>query len=408
MKKSFRVIFEKTDLKDVECFAKSIKPEKVPAETVSRIRQTVIGAKSAEKREFRWMPVIAAAAVVALAVAAVPVVNGILKNSPAVVPILDTSSTPAPVSSDASPVDSTPSEDDPVSAIIPPVSSDTQLVIDPVSDVTTEPVSSEAPPVSSVHDPVSAIIPPVSSDTPSKNDPVSSDPPVSSTPDPISSDSPVSSTVSVSDPIIIEQPSYSQNYNFNTYSALKNALRNENSQLYNDYDESLGETYKDFLDSFSKGGEELKVPMIFGSRAVLKGKTDMQKIALFSSELYNLPWIWYYCDYNGSCVVVCMAPLGHLREYGLNTSGDIDYLIDMIAPNSPRPQNKDDFAESIDDIALETLQLESGEVDAYVIKYKEWRTHYRFVYEDCLFCVWDYSGEELDSDFWNAFSVEAF
>ena len=138
--------------------------------------------------------VIAAAAVVALAVAAVPIVNGILKNSPAVVPIIDTSSTPAPVSSDASPVDSTPSGNDPVSAIIPPVSSDTQLVIDPVSDVTTEPVSSEAPPVSSVHDPVSAIIPPVSSDTPSKNDPVSSDPPVSSTPDPISSDSPVAPT----------------------------------------------------------------------------------------------------------------------------------------------------------------------------------------------------------------------
>ena len=139
--------------------------------------------------------VVAAAAVVALAVAAVPVVNGILNSAPAVVPIIDTSSMTELVSSNASPLDSTPS-DDPVSAIIPPVSSETQSIDDPVSDVTTtEPASSDVPvnsdtPVSSESPPVLSEKPPVSSETPSKNDPISSVPPVSSETDPVSSDIP--------------------------------------------------------------------------------------------------------------------------------------------------------------------------------------------------------------------------
>ena len=106
------------------------------------------------KRVFIYRTSLAAAAV-ALAIAAVPVVNGILNKTPAV------TERPDPVSSDTAPANSTPSGDDPVSAHIPPVSSDIASVDDPVSgDITTEPISSDAPTVSSK--------------TPSSSDPVSS------------------------------------------------------------------------------------------------------------------------------------------------------------------------------------------------------------------------------------------
>ena len=85
----------------------------------------------------------------------------------------------------------------------------------------------------------------------------------------------------------------------------------------------------------------------------------------------------------------------------------MEYLIDTVAPDSPKPQNNESF-DFIDDITQKTLSLENGDVSAYAIKYKERRTHYRFVYEGCLFSVWDYSENEIGDDFWNGFSVENY
>ena len=181
MKESFRKIIENTDPKEIDGFFDGIKEEKVSASAAERIKAKAVGETAAKKSRFRWMPVVAAAAVVALAVAAVPVINGLRQNLPKVTERHD------PVTSVDAPADSqTPPSDDPVSEPIPPVSSDIPSVDDPVSNDVTEPAVSETPSVTSD---APSKDDPVSSFTPSKNDPVSSvapvvsDPPVSSSPD---------------------------------------------------------------------------------------------------------------------------------------------------------------------------------------------------------------------------------
>lgn len=192
-------------------------------------------------------------------------------------------------------------------------------------------------------------------------------------------------------------------FNFGSYDELYSWLRSPINEDIDIYDKQ----FKAFKQSMENASAPMLIPMIDGVPAEIKGTCEWQKIYVFTDEQYNLPWIWYYCNYNGRCVVVGISYLDYLSEIGIAIPKDIKTFMQGIGSTFPNPENKDKYS-NYNDIYYDTLTTADGNTDAVFYDFKEGRTHYRFITEGCLLSVWDYNNGTLGEDFWSEFSLEEY
>ena len=141
----------------------------------------------------------------------------------------------------------------------------------------------------------------------------------------------------------------------------------------------------------------------------IRGEYEWQKIVLFISELYELPWIWYYCDYKGETVVVGISDLETIESISIPEDSDYREAVSIIAPNAPLYTS--DFADNASKNTITDMNIIlDGNKNVAALRYyygKSDRYYYRFILGKCLVSIWAYeSGVELTNDFFESFSLK--
>lgn len=137
-------------------------------------------------------------------------------------------------------------------------------------------------------------------------------------------------------------PTSSTTYYYNTYNDIHDALTKSYSKGQKDLrfeNEQYGKVYQATLDAFELNRIELLVPKFNESEMKLRNKEGFSNITLFTKELYNLPWVWYFCVYNNVDVSVKIAYPSVLNNKDLANAKSYVDILKVIAPNAPMPSN---------------------------------------------------------------------
>ena len=204
--------------------------------------------------------------------------------------------------------------------------------------------------------------------------------------------------------ISVNESNNSATITFVNYEQLYQSLSSPTSKAHKElisqsenYD--LSEDYTNLLDKFSKKELELYIPEIDNIPIEMKEETG--GITLFSSELFNLPWIWYRGEYNGGSVVVCITYTSIMK----NVENCKTYLEvqNVIAPSAPNPDNFSDE----NYVKVEEIEKSfNGTTQTLLFKQAtSGRTYYGFLHNGMMITVWSHSLETLDDTFWQKFNL---
>lgn len=166
-----------------------------------------------------------------------------------------------------------------------------------------------------------------------------------------------------------------------------------------------GMLYCGLLDKFEKNEIEMAVPCIDEEPLKISNVVEWQNIKIMKRELFELPWIFYYCEYEGDRIVISYT----YPELAGSDKTDFEYEDIAAAFNEdfPTSKNVNMYAKSYSDIVKKELNLKDSTVTAtiYYLKNND-RVHYRFVKNNVLYSIWKYEGGEINDNFWKAFSIK--
>lgn len=213
-------------------------------------------------------------------------------------------------------------------------------------------------------------------------------------------------------------PSYSpdsapnnKTYNFTSYDDLCKSLNKRQSSLRQESRRiDYGTNYNNYLTVFDYKGSTIKVPTYDNVPMTIEGNAEWHKITLFTEELYGLPWLWFYCKYQDSTIVVCTTYYDLLGISETNKALNFEEILNTIIPDAPSPNNFEKYIASYDSISKQTLTL-SGSRTVFAVVFDSAtsaRVHYRFVYDDMIVSVWMFEGGEISDEFWNHFGLNEY
>ena len=207
---------------------------------------------------------------------------------------------------------------------------------------------------------------------------------------------------------VIEEPQDSCSYAFNSYQEVAKALMQKQSKEYSKLREeqnAYGTVYKTTLSKFASADIKVAVPQINENPITLRNKDGYANISLLTSELYNLPWLWYHCVIDDQNLDVKMSYLdagGALENKSAVTYTDV---LRLIAPEAPSPKNYEKF-ESYKTIYEKKITLQDGvTVTAMISELKDSSKMYVMFYHDGLL-VSLYGEKTMFADgFWSSFGI---
>ena len=198
-----------------------------------------------------------------------------------------------------------------------------------------------------------------------------------------------------------EQPS-NQTFFFDTYTELFR-------WMYADTNEQKADLILDsgcyqYVNEVAQNRTTLSIPYLNGSPMHLREKEGFSGIVFMTSELYRLPWIWYYGDIDGNEVVVKQACLS--QKYLHQTSGrTASQWVGQLAPDAPNIHNADSFS-TYKEIKEEMISLSGDTVAAMIYELKnDERISVAFILNGGLYMV-TAKKEVLNRDFWSAFTMD--
>ena len=211
-------------------------------------------------------------------------------------------------------------------------------------------------------------------------------------------------------------PDDSRTYSFDNYEELYDALcitdSSEHLTIIEDiknYD--YGDRFSEFVSYLADENSKLMIPF-FGNKACsIKGSAEWQKITVFSNELLNAPWIWYYCDYNGTTVVVALTYTEVFNNLNPSEYTSFSRLSNAVNPDFPSPANYEKYTESYSSITEQNLSLDNDKTVSAVVyrSVSTERVSYRFVYDNTVVSVWAYNDPTVtDDEFWASFSLQEY
>ncbi len=207
---------------------------------------------------------------------------------------------------------------------------------------------------------------------------------------------------------VIEAPPNQNSYHFDSYQDVVQALTQKNSSGYSMLREEQGDygtAYQNILTQFTKADIKVAIPQFDENAMPLQNNDGYATITLMTSELYNLPWLWYHCVVNDQKVDVRISYLDAV--YNVENSQKTTYvqILKSIAPNAPSPENYQKY-ESYKNIYEKDIVLRSeASVTAMISEIKDSSKIYVMFYYDGLLIVLSGDCELFSDDFWKSFSI---
>ncbi len=200
-------------------------------------------------------------------------------------------------------------------------------------------------------------------------------------------------------------------YYFKSYYDLNESLTNSKNEKYSTMiSESTlyGDLFKYTLDNFLNKKISLMIPSFKKSPLELQDKEGFSNVLLLTNELYNLPWIWYYCTIDNTDIRVCISYPEVMNNAKVNQCDSYSKVRDIIAPNAPSPSNYTKFT-SYSKIYEKELILDGGQkVLAVISELKENNDQYVMFLHNGVIVYLYADGSVFTNDFWSEFSVTEF
>lgn len=176
------------------------------------------------------------------------------------------------------------------------------------------------------------------------------------------------------------QPDYSL-YTFNSVSELEDSLKNAKGVDLRENFEAKSEAYRYLVNKFESKDERLTYPVLKSSEKI----SFASQIALFSSELYGLPWIWYQGTVNGSRLTVKISYVSEeLIDHANNHS--MSETVRYISPSAPNVDNYESKS-SYSLIAERMINVNGTDTDALISNTVSGETYIQFFVDDMLVVV---------------------
>ena len=209
------------------------------------------------------------------------------------------------------------------------------------------------------------------------------------------------------DTMTLQTPTASNSYLYDSYNALSDALTKTDSPIIADSN-NYGELFNKTVSAFENKAIDLYVPAVDGNACALRNKEDFSNISLMTSELYNLPWIWYHCKVNDADVDVKLSYHSIIESSELNSAKTYYEVLKLIAPDAPNPDNYVKF-ESYQKIYESEITLANdNKVVAMISELTSSSNVYvMFIYEGKLVSVYT-DKDALSESFWSSFSLEKY
>ena len=175
-------------------------------------------------------------------------------------------------------------------------------------------------------------------------------------------------------------------FNFNNYKDMMKAFskKDANSEDYTiqGLKSVLGDEYTRFVDKVNSS-KSFPQPLIEKKPITYRNEEGFSNITFFVSELYNLPWVWYFPTVpTGENFYISITYLPDAERQRNMTASE---LIKELSPKSP---NIDNLGTQHESIYNKQMKLNDRELTALVIEYKEdTRDSIFFVYDDLLVIV---------------------
>ena len=174
---------------------------------------------------------------------------------------------------------------------------------------------------------------------------------------------------------------YQTTFHFDSYDEMIKDFRNydvlKSSYTIQDLIPKLGEPYSVFVERV-KADKSFPRPMLGGKEITYRNKEGFSNITFFVSELYDLPWVWYFPSVStGENFYIKMTYLPSGIE-----AANASEAIRALSPGSP---NIDNLGSRHESIYNKQLKLRDREVTALVIEYNDdSRNSTVFLYGDLI------------------------
>ena len=209
--------------------------------------------------------------------------------------------------------------------------------------------------------------------------------------------------------IILPSPPEYSSYDYESYNdihaALTNPLAPQFEQLRTEQ-KNCGELYQQTLSDFASGEIKVVVPQINGKKIPLRNQEGFSNITWFTSELYNLPWLWYHCMVNEENLTVSIAYPCVLDRAELDSATSYYEVLKMIAPNAPSPDNYKESASYKNIYEKEITLGDDKTVTAMISELKNDSRIYVCLYLDGMLVKLQGDKTLLTDDFLRTFSIE--
>lgn len=200
-------------------------------------------------------------------------------------------------------------------------------------------------------------------------------------------------------------PQEKQAYSFDNYTDLVKWLKEETNSAKDSKD--WGGDYIDYVkevNTASSNDTPLYIPYIDGSLAELRKEEGFSGITFMTSELYNVPWVWYYVNIEGEEVVIKCACLTQkdFERVNVQKASVAVKNFSRSAPNIDNYESKSNYKA----ISERTIKLSGESISAlYLEPNNDSRVSLQFVFDKTMVIITG-SSDIINSDIINSISLQ--
>ena len=171
---------------------------------------------------------------------------------------------------------------------------------------------------------------------------------------------------------------------------------------------NYGDVYINTLAAFASKEIKVAVPQLNGQNIDLREEAGYAKVSFLSSELYNLPWLWYHCVVNGYDLDVKISYLTVLENAKVNAAASYYEVLSMIAPDAPSPKNFQQYDAYKNIYEREIVLAGNQAVTAMVAELKDSTKVYVRLYLDGMLISLRADQQLFSDAFWHSFAIKQY
>lgn len=209
----------------------------------------------------------------------------------------------------------------------------------------------------------------------------------------------------------LEKPTDHTTYYFDSYDALKSALTQKDSEEYSEIRNQssyYGTIYNNTLKEFESGNIQMYVPKINGKDIPFRNRKGFSNIVLMTSELYRLPWTWYYYTVDNHNLRVMISYPAVLKDDHVNSAESYLEVLGIIWPDAPSPYNYKEI-ETYEKIYEKEITLRNGDtVTAMISEVENESPIFVMFYQNGIMIIVYADRDLLDEEFFKTFEVTKY